>query len=456
MDEAPASAPRGGDRRLVARGLGWSGVGYPLNVGLLFASQVIVANLLAPKAFGSYNVALGVITSAALIAQLGMPHTLLRRAATALSHGDDGEARHQILSAFAVASGGALVCGVLLGSPLGEELFEAAFPRTALATVSALVGIKAALRVLENVLPESLRAFRDYSRATIFGPLLTNFGVCCALGVLLATSTDATLEDVLLVSAIVSVCALVPGAFAVANKLRTVPAVGGSFRQAVEPSLWLSTVGLALIGQLDLLVAGALGTPDELAQYAASFRLALLVAVPLAVVNQVVTPLIAGWHAQAMRERIERTLRATAGLAFVGALVVLLGYLVAGRVLLETLFGSELYADGWPVLVILAAGQLAQTYAGSCGFSLLMTGNHRTYAIIVAFSLPLTVGLQVLGFELGGIEGLAIATATMLGLQNVAQLVAIRRRAGFSTRADPGAILDELRAARTRSRSASS
>jgi O-antigen/teichoic acid export membrane protein len=445
MTTDETGTPNDGDRKLLTRGLGWTGVGYPINVGLVFLSQVLVANLIAPGAFGSYNVAIGVVTSAALVAQLGLPHTLLRRAAAALSHGKDAEARHEIVNAFAVALIGAVLCGALLGSPLGEELFDAAFPRTAVAAVAVLVGIKTALRVFENIVPEALRAFRDFVRATIFGQLLTNALLCAGLGALLVSSTGADLEDVLLVSVLASAGAVLPGILAVAAKLRTTGGTRGTFRQPVEPALWFSTVGLALIGQLDLLVAGAMGSPDELAKYAAAFRLSLLISLPLAIVNQVVTPLIAGWHAQSMRGRIERTLRATAGLAFVGAGLLVVVYVVAGRTLLDTLFGSNLFRDGFWVLVILSLGQLAQTYAGSCGFSLLMTGNHRIYAVIVAFSLPLTVGLQVAGFELGGIDGLAIATAVTLAAQNAAQLWAIRRRAGFSTRADPAAALGEAR-----------
>jgi O-antigen/teichoic acid export membrane protein len=443
MSETLADSGKGGDRRSLVRGLGWSGIGYPLNAGLLFLSQVLVARLVAPHEYGSYTVAVSVFTSAALIAQLGLPHTLLRRAAAALSRGDEAEARHEIISALFVATGAAIVCGLLLGSPLGEEFFDAAFPRLTLAAVAALIGIKSALRVIENIVPEILRSFRDYSRATIFGQLLTNLVFCLALGVVLATATDANVRDVLLISALASACALVPGLTAVATKLRGPKTSRPSIRKSVEPALWLSTVGLAFVGQLDLLVVGSLGTKHDAALYSAAFRLALLVGLPLVAVNQVVTPLIAGWHAQKMPRRIERTLRATAGIALLVAATVGAVYLFGGRFLLETLFGS-FYGDAWGVLAILTVGQIVQTYAGSCGFSLLMTGNHRAYAAIVAVSMPMTLVLQVIGYKVSGIEGLAVATAIMLSLQNFAQMIVVRRRAGFSTSADPRATWSEL------------
>jgi hypothetical protein len=74
-----------------------------------------------------------------------------------------------------------------------------------------------------------------------------------------------------------------------------------------------------------------------------------------------------------------------------------------------------------------------------------MTGNHRAYAAIVAVSMPTTVTLQVVGYELGGIEGVAVATALMLSLQNFAQMIVVKRRAGFSTTADLRALVSETR-----------
>ncbi len=443
------------DRNVVARGLGWTAFGYPLNVGLAFATQVLAANLLGRRDFGTYALALSVFMSAALVAQMGLQHSLLRRASAALSRGDKAQARHEILSALGLGVVAALVCGGLLGSPAGREVLDAVFGHTAIAGVAAWVGVKAGLRVLEILLPEALRAFRDYLRVMLYAGLVTNLVFACALGGMLLTSKRASLSDVLMVSAIVSAGVLVLPMVAVARKLRGTgrrPGTAPPSPSRVEPAMWVSTIGLALVAQVDLFLVGALGTESELGDYAAAFRMALLIGLPLVAVNQVITPLIAGWHATGSKARLERTMRATAALALAGSVTVTLIFLVAGRPLLAILFGDESFRDAWPILMILAAGQTVQTWAGSCGFALLMTGHHRTYAQILAVTAPLTLALGVGLYKAMGVEGVALGTATMLTAQNLVQRVWVRRLTGIDTSANVRIAIAEARGWRDRHR----
>jgi len=194
--------------------------------------------------------------------------------------------------------------------------------------------------------------------------------------------------------------------------------------------MWLVTVGRALLAQLDLLLVGVLATSAAVATYAVPFRLALFVGFPLIIVNQVVPPLIASWHAGGATERLQRTLRATAGLAFLGAVVIAVVYVVAGRLLIRELFGAQ-YEDGYTVLLVLSAGQVLQTYAGSCGFALMMTGHQRVYATLLGVSALVTGALDVALFQVWGIEGIALATAVSLTIQNFVQAWLLRRLTGI-------------------------
>ncbi|MBM3660942.1 MAG: hypothetical protein FJW95_15775, partial [Actinobacteria bacterium] len=136
------------------------------------------------------------------------------------------------------------------------------------------------------------------------------------------------------------------------------------------------------------------------------------------------------WHAGGAVERLERTLRATAGLAFIGSLIIAAIYVVAGRFIIGTLFGAK-YEDGYTILLILTAGQVLQTYAGSCGFALMMTGHQRAYAWLLGTSTVLTAAFDVALFQVWGIEGIALATAISLAIQNFVQAWMLKRRTGF-------------------------
>ena len=61
--DVPAAHPVATDaapRKTVLRGLGWSSIGYPLSVALLFFTQVLAARLLTRDEFGTYSLAASV------------------------------------------------------------------------------------------------------------------------------------------------------------------------------------------------------------------------------------------------------------------------------------------------------------------------------------------------------------------------------------------------------------
>ena len=64
----------------------------------------------------------------------------------------------------------------------------------------------------------------------------------------------------------------------------------------------------------------------------------------------------------------------------------------------------------------------------------------------------ITVTLDVLFYDRWGIEGIALATTGMLALQNVVQVIYLKRVAGFTTTADLRATYSEMRAFAARRR----
>jgi O-antigen/teichoic acid export membrane protein len=422
-------------RTTVLRGLGWSSIGYPLSVALLFFTQVFAARLLTRDEFGTYSLAASVFATVALICQLGLPHSMLRRASAALSHHQGGGARNEIVSAFVLATGAALVIGVLIGSPLGEKALDGLFSETGVASLAALIGIRTGLRILENLAPEALRAFRDFLRVSLYDGFLANLLFVIALAGILVSDRKVDASDVLLVSVVTAAVALVPALWAIHRKLRSLDHEPLRIHNSIEPAMWLTTVGRALLAQLDLLIVGIVATSSQVATYSVPFRLALFVGFPLILVNQVVPPLIASWHAGGASKRLDRTLRATAGLAFLLSLVILAVYVVGGHTIITELFGAK-YESSYTVLLILSAGQVVQTYAGSCGFALMMTGHQRTYAWILGASTVITAALDVGAYHLWGLKGIALATAVSLSAQNFVQAAVLKRLTGLTSIAD--------------------
>lgn len=429
----PGSAPvahEAAPRRTVLRGLGFSSIGYPLNVAFMFFTQVLAARLLTRDDFGSYSLAVSIFSTVALITQLGVPHSMLRRASAALTDRRSGAVRNEIVSAFALCTGAAIVVTLAFASPVGEEALDALFSETGVALFAGLIGLRTGLRILENLVPEALRAFRAFLAVSVYDGLLANLLMVVALAVVLLADGSPDAADLMAISLATAAMAMAPAVWAIHRRLRPLAHEPLRVHNPLEPSMWLVTVGRALLSQLDLLLVGALATSADVATYAVPFRLALFVGFPLIVVNQVVPPLIASWHAGGAVERLERTLRATAGLAFIGAVLIAAVYVVGGRLIIGELFGTK-YEDGYTVLLILSFGQVLQTYAGSCGFALMMTGHQRAYAWLLGVSTVVTAALDVALFEVWGIEGIALATAISLTAQNFVQAWMLRRLTGF-------------------------
>jgi O-antigen/teichoic acid export membrane protein len=422
-------------RRTVLRGLGWSSIGYPINVAMMLFTQILAARLLTRGDFGSYSLAVGIFSTVALITQMGVPHSMLRRASAALTEGRTAAVRNELVSSFLLAGTAAVIAGAVIASPIGEEALDVLFSEAGVAGLAGLIGARTALRIVENLVPEALRAFRDFLRVSLYDGLLANLLLVIALAAVLLADGSPDAMDVMAISVATAAMALAPGIRAIHRRVRGFDHEHLRIHNPLEPAMWLVTVGRALLSQLDLLLVGVLATSADVATYAVPFRLALFVGFPLIVVNQVVPPLIASWHADGAVARLERTLRATAGLAFIGALLIAAVYVVAGTGIIKLLFGGK-YESGFTILLILSAGQLLQTYAGSCGFAFMMTGHQRAYAAILGASTVVTAALDVALYQVWGIEGIAVATACTLTAQNFVQALVLRRLTGFHSIAD--------------------
>lgn len=192
-----------------------------------------------------------------------------------------------------------------------------------------------------------------------------------------------------------------------------------------------------------LWVLAAVVAPESVALYALSNKLAILVSQPLALINAAVAPALAETATAADRKRqrgIAQGSATAAGLVGIPAVLVLL---LAGGPILGLLFG-DFYRQGYPVLALLAAGQLANMLAGPCGLVLVMAGHERAEGIITTSVSLAVVAAAVPVTHLYGPVGLAAVVAGGILLQNALRLVAARRLVGVWTVANPASIRSVL------------
>jgi O-antigen/teichoic acid export membrane protein len=185
---------------------------------------------------------------------------------------------------------------------------------------------------------------------------------------------------------------------------------------------------------------------DEVALYGAAWRLAQVVALPIAIANAVIPPLIAELHAGKQKAELERLLRRSASWGGIPATVACLLAVIAGGGILSLVYGQFYRAAALP-LALLSIGQAANVLAGSSGFALMMTGNEKTMLATTFASGAFFFMGELLATPRLGTGGAAGVAAGAMILQNVLMLLFVRKRLGIWTHAEFGLCLRQAPAA---------
>ena len=142
----------------------------------------------------------------------------------------------------------------------------------------------------------------------------------------------------------------------------------------------------------------------------------------------VAAPRIAALHARGKLVELQALVSTMSHWIFWPALATAAVAIVFGAKILA-LFGTT-FSAGHGALVILVCGHLVRAGTGLVADLLAVTGHHRQYAWVLAWSALLNVVLNVLLIPRFGIVGAATATAAAMALFNVWLWVFARRRIG--------------------------
>ncbi len=288
---------------------------------------------------------------------------------------------------------------------------------------------------------ETFRGFHDLASASIFGGALTRATAVLALVGLLFFFDQTTLRVVVLLTIASGALILVLAVVLLSRKLRRLV---GQPQQPVQSSvllrnawpLLISNFTIFLVGHADLWILGVFQSDREVAVYALAVRMVMLVGMPLTIANAVLPPVIGELHAQDRKERLQQLIRMTASLAAIPSLALLLILTLGGGPILAIAFGSQ-YRDGAAALALLSFGQFIGVFAGSCGYTLIMTGHQRDLMwISLAAGMVGVLGALATVRPLGAT---GVAGAVMFGtmVQQALMLITARRLCGIWTFASP-------------------
>jgi O-antigen/teichoic acid export membrane protein len=194
----------------------------------------------------------------------------------------------------------------------------------------------------------------------------------------------------------------------------------------MHPRIWWSsaipmalTEGMRVLqSHLVILLMGLMATITMVGLFKVASSVALLIAVPVTLLNVVGAPVLARLHAQGDRARSQRLLRLIA-LGMTGSsLALTLPFLAAGQPLLSAVFGEDFGAANDALLVLCGSAVINGLFGANAAL-LNMTGHHTRVTRASGFSLVLLALASPPLITNGGILGAAIASALSMLAWNV-------------------------------------
>ena len=390
-----------------------------VSAGVLYGSQILLARWMGTAAYGIYDYATTMGIFWAFIAGFGLPTAVLRFISAYKAQEDWSHLRGMIWGSWWQT----LVIGLVTSlCGTGILLWISTVHDLGAYTVPLIVGIwTIPIVALVSLQKEIIRAFQQivlsYGPSLIGQPLL-----------LIAMAAVLKLQRPLTSTAAISLALL--------SALLTLALQWWIFQQRLDANVrhaqpayeiarwWKAAVPLMLFGgsymvlsQTDTLMIGAFLSAKQVGLYSAALKTSSWVPFILASVNAISAPLIASLYAQKNYQELQQLVSTIARWMFYPALITAMGLIAfAGPVL--RLFGPEFVAAKG-VLIILILGQLVNVGAGSVGYLLTMTGHQNQSAKVMSISAGVNVILNLIGIQLFGIVGAAMATAFSMALWNV-------------------------------------
>ena len=426
-------AARADTRSLLRGGAGNLAVQLAL-IATNFAVAVALARAFDPASYGVYTFAFNVVIALAALAQLGMPTLIVRETARAEAAGANGRARGVARFGLAVPLG--LVALVTLGAAaLLAGPAAGVSPALHASLIAGLTGLPAI--VLAQWASAVLRGRRRVVLAQVHQLRMFAYGAgvlaLVAAGAAV-TVTPATVMGVHVAGAwLASLAAL--GLLAIAG---TRPAASAE-RPHYSPRAWgaalvplTATALLTMVNtRADTLLLGALASDAALGQYRAAWQAAAVTGLGVTVVQTVLAPYLARYHAQGAHAELQHSLRLGARAALVWAVPVALALTLAGSAILGAVFGPA-YAGAAPIAAVLAAGRLTTAALAGASTVLDMAGHADATARATGVAAALNVAGNLALIPAVGATGAALATALSLGAWNLVLAHAGRRRLAVS------------------------
>lgn len=192
---------------------------------------------------------------------------------------------------------------------------------------------------------------------------------------------------------------------------------GGGWSRTAMAMLVVALCSLVL-ARADFLVMGLMSSAESVGVYSAAMKIVALSAMPLLAINVVLSPRLSVAYGRRDWSMVKKLLRVSVICSLAFALSFWIAFLLFSQEILS-LFG-EGYIVGAPWLATLAFSQVLNSFSGSSGYLLVVSGNASTLRKLSLFSCGIAIISSIVLVKLFDGIGAALANCITFGFQSAA------------------------------------
>jgi O-antigen/teichoic acid export membrane protein len=426
---SPGSAARRGtlrrDATLVA-------VGQLVAVSSAFLLTVVGARLLPADDFGALSWALSWLALLAVLAQSGLTQV----STIAFAREDAAAGRvllWRLLGALAV---GVTAVVLLWTAALGPLAAGTGTPTAVYRPLVLVVALWVPVAAVGPVLADVLRARARFGLALLLGEHVRRVVLVGVLVAAAGASHAPSLRTLLWWAVGIETAVYLAGLLVV------VGVVGAPAPGTVAASPWrllrrgssftLATLASVTVPQAGVWLLATLAPVGQVAVFAVAVRIAVLLAVPTAIVMRTLAPRIASAAATGRLAELQAPIRRTASWSTAVTALAVLVLAAAGPWLVPAVFGPG-YAGALAPALVMCVGVLVNAWTGPCSVVLSHAGHERLVAGSALVSAVAFFGLGSWWGAAWGGTGVAAAAAVAMSARNLYLARAARQRSGIRT-----------------------
>lgn len=395
---------------------------------LAFGVNVLLARLLGVHDYGAYIYIYTWVTLIALPVTLGFDNGLVRFIPEYKSNEEWSDLKGFISFAFKTTGVcGLIVAGLAISCVFIFDDLIGNYDPVLVIIGAAIIPFLALLYITTN----SLKGFKNVVGALAPHLIVTQLVVGFGTLTIYSFSQNVTATNVMFVTLVAISLALLTGLYLLKNKW---PHQLNSIKSSHKKKYWLGVIlpmlliaGMTLVlRKTDLIMVGIFQGAESAGIYGAVINMTSLALFGPQAVNVIAASLFSELFYNGKVKKLQQVVTLASRSSFAITCIITLCFVIYGEFILS-LFGAE-FTMGYVALIILLIAILCNTFCGSVGFLLIMTGHQNLAAGIFGAAALLNIILNILFIPGWGMEGAAAATGISMILWNGLMILFVQKK----------------------------